>query len=52
MAKKLKFTLPTRSPWMVVIDGEVYPVQSTVGRLLLQLAPKPKKKTPKKTAKK
>ena len=52
MPEKMKYTLPTRSPWMVVIDGEVYPIQSAVGRLLLQLAPKPKKKASKKTAKK
>lgn len=29
--------LPTASPWLVKIDGENYPVPSTVGRLLLSM---------------
>jgi len=34
---KIKYTLPTSSPWIVVIDGQNVAVSSDVARLLLQL---------------
>jgi len=46
------YVIPTRSPWLVIIDGETHVTSSTVCRLLLQLEKqakaKPKKATPKK----
>jgi len=35
--EKLSYKLPEDSPWLVEIDGENYPVQSNIARLLLQL---------------
>ena len=36
--KKMKYVLAKSSPWVVLIDGQRFVVQSTVARLLLQLA--------------
>jgi len=35
--EKVSYTLPDGSPWLVEIEGESYPVQSNIARLLLQL---------------
>ena len=39
----IKYILPKQAPWMVTIDGNIYPVPSEVARLLLHLAKAPKR---------